>query len=417
MPKSRTSGKNVKFEHLLALFACAVLLVSVVYLVDRPPINERTDFSVTYLGSRMVYLGLGAKLYDLSEQQKLKKPLLPDAEPLIYEHPPFEALLLSPLGALPYKTAYLLWGLVNVAIWLVLPYLLRPYISTPRDDAAYLLLWLLFLPVWAALFEGQSSLVMLLLYSINFIQLRRGRDVRAGVVFGLALFKFQFAIPFVVILLLQKKWRFMQGFLTTAGGLGVLSLVAVGRRGFIGYLNLLKTIVAHPESASYGNAVGMATVGGFVNPLLGKALGHVAASLVVAIGSIFLLVWTAWRWKKAGFAADQRTFDLMFAAAVVVSLTTSLHMFTPDLSPLLLPMLLVTSYFPARGQTSLRILMGTTLVMFWMPPLYFLLLARHLFYLWFPVLMLFIIGIFKLAEISPEKVGMAPISNPSAGSS
>jgi len=412
-----TYGKNIKFENLVALFACAVLLVSVVYLVDRPPINERTDFSVTYIGSRMVYLGLGPKLYDLSEQEKLKKLLLPDAEPLIYEHPPFEALLLSPLGALPYKTAYLVWGLVNITIWLVLPYLLRPHISTPRDDAAYLLLWLLFLPLGAALFEGQSSLLMLLLYSITFIQLRSGRDFRAGVVFGLALFKFQFAIPFVVILLLQKKWRFMQGFLTTAGVLGVLSLVAVGWRGIIGYINLLKTIAAHPESASYGNAVGMATIGGFVNPLLGKALGHAAYSLVVASGSIFLLIWTAWHWKKAGFAEDQRTFDLMFAAAVVVSLVTSLHMFTPDLSPLLLPMLLVTGYFPPRSQTWLRIVMGTTLVMFWMPPLFFLLLARHLFYLWFPVLMLFMIGIFKLAEISPERVGMAPSSNPAVSSS
>src|SRR5437588_11990951 len=67
-----TYGKNIKFENLVALFACAVLLVSVVYLVDRPPINERTDFSVTYIGSRMVYLGLGPKLYDLFEQEKLK---------------------------------------------------------------------------------------------------------------------------------------------------------------------------------------------------------------------------------------------------------------------------------------------------------------------------------------------------------
>jgi hypothetical protein len=406
--------KGVKFESLLAWFGCAVLLVSVVLLVDRPPINERTDFSVTYIGSRMVYLGVGAKLYDLSEQQKLKKLLLPDAQPLIFEHPPFEALLLSPLGALPYKTAYLIWGLVNTAIWLFLPYLLRPYASVPRDDLGYLLLWLLFLPLGAALFEGQSSLLVLLLYSITFIQLRCGRDFRAGVVFGLALFKFQFAVPFALILLLQRKWRFMKGFVATATALGLLSLVAVGWRGVVSYIHLLTGIAGHPENPSYGSAIGMATISGFVNPLLGKTLGHAAVCLIVAGASIFLLLWTAWRWRKAGFAADQRTFDLMFAAAVVVSLATSLHMFTYDLSPLMLAMLLVTGYFPGRNNTRLRILLGITLVMFWMPPLFFLLLARHWFYLFFPVLMLFLIGIFKLAEIPPERIPSADIADPEA---
>jgi hypothetical protein len=126
--------------------------------------------------------------------------------------------------------------------------------------------------------------------------------------------------------------------------------------------------------------------------------------LIVAGVSIFLLLWTAWRWKKAGLTADQRTFDLMFAAAVVVSLATSLHMFTYDLSPLLLAMLLVTTYFPGRSHTVLRIVLGTTLIMFWMPPLFLLLLARHTVYLWFPVLMLFLIGIFKLAETGAERI-------------
>lgn len=404
-------SKGIKFESLLAWVAGAVLMVSVVLLVDRPPINERTDFSVIYIGSRMVYLGLGSKLYDLGEQQKLKKALLPNAEPLIFEHPPFEALLLSPLGALPYKTAYLIWGLVNIAIWLSLPYLLRPYAPVPRDDLGYFFLWLLFLPLGAALFAGQSSFVVLLLYAITFIQLRCGRDFRAGAVFGLALFKFQFAIPFALILFLQRKWRFMKGFVATAIGLGVLSLVTVGWHGMLSYIHLLAGIAAHPENPSYGSAIGMATVGGFVYPILGKAFGHAAASVIVAGVSIFLLFWTARPQNNACLVADQRQFDLMFAAAVVVSLATSLHMFTYDMSPLVLAMLLVTKYFPGRSHTRLRVLLGTTLVMFWMPPLFLLLLARHTVYLWFPVLMFFLFGVFKLAGTAPERVPGKQVAN------
>src|SRR5260370_24338733 len=174
----------------------------------------------------MVYLGLGPKLLDLAEQQKLKRVLLPDAEPLIYEHPPFEALLLAPLGALPYKPACLIWGLINVAIWLMLTYLLRPYAPAPRDDLGYLALWLLFAPLGVALFEGQSSLLLVLLYVIAFIQLRSCRDFRAGAILGLALFKFQFVVPLAVIFLLQRQWRFMKVVFTIGTALGALSLVA-----------------------------------------------------------------------------------------------------------------------------------------------------------------------------------------------
>jgi hypothetical protein len=384
----------------------------VVFLADRPPINERTDFSVTYIGSRMVYQGLGPKLYDLAEQQKVKSLLLPDAEPLIYEHPPFEALFLAPLGALPYKSAYLIWGLINAAIWLMLPFILRPYAPAPRDDLGYLLLWLLFAPLGVTLFEGQSSLFLLLLYSITFIQLRGGRDLRAGAIFGLALFKFQFGLPFVLIFLLQRKWRFMKGFLATSTALGALSLVAVGGHGIISYIQLLVGIAAHPDNSSYGRAIGMATVQGFLQPLLGGVLGHAAVSLIVAGVSIFLILWTAWRWRKAGPAPDRRTFDLMFAAAIVVSLVTGFHMFTYDLSPLMLAMLLVAGYFPGRRHTILRVVLGTTLGLFWIPPLYLALLARHRVYLWFPVLTVFMIGTFKLAEIPEEGMPSTNIADP-----
>ncbi len=402
-----TSPKGIKFENALALFGSAVLLVFVVFLADRPPTMEEADFSITYIGSRMVYLGMGPKLYDLAEQQRLKRLLVPNSLPLIYEHPPFEALLLAPLGALPYKTAYLIWGLINVATWLMLPTLLRPYAPAPRDDLGYLVLWLLFAPLGVALFDGQSSLLLLLVYSSTFIQLRRGRDFRGGAIFGLGLFKFQFVIPFMLILLLQGKWRFMKGFLATATALGALSLGVVGWRGIISYIHLLMGVAAHPENSSYGAAIGMATVQGFAHPLLRNILGHTAVSLIVAGISIFLILWTAWLWRKSGFAADQRSFDLMFAVAVVVSLVTSMHMFTYDLSPLFLAMLLVAGYFPGRSHTLLRLVLGTTLVMFWMPPLFLLLLARHSVYLWFPVLILFMMGTFKLAEIPMERMPSA----------
>src|SRR5947207_5109965 len=97
-------------EATLVFLAVAVLVFSSVFWTANGHNLEKIDFSVTYLGARMVHQGQGAKLYDIAEQVKLRSALYLHPNPLIYEHPPFEALLLSPLAALPYKTAYLVWG-------------------------------------------------------------------------------------------------------------------------------------------------------------------------------------------------------------------------------------------------------------------------------------------------------------------
>jgi len=393
------SPKRINFENLVAFIGFAVVLISAVFWADRPIIVERKDFSVTYLGCRMVYLGQASKLYDLAEQLKEKRSLFKDAPPLIYEHPPFEALLLSPLGALPYNKAYMVWGLINVAIWLYVPFLLRPYAPTPRDELGYLTLWLLFAPLGVTLFQGQSSLVMLLVYEVVFVSLKQGRDFRAGAILGLGLFKFQFILPFAVIFLLRRQWTFMKGFLLTAAALGVLSVVAVGWPGIWSYIHLLATIASHPDNMTYGAARDMATLQGFMHAVLGKLLDRSAITFIVAAMSGALIGWGAWCWRAIDDGRRGRTFDLMFAVSVVVALVAGFHMFTHDLSPLLLAMLLVAGHFPGRDRPALRFTLGATLVAFWIPASYFVLLAWHCFYLWFLVLMIFMMDTLKLAEI------------------
>src|SRR5437667_735550 len=147
-------------ETTLVFLAVAVLVFSAVFWTAIGRNVEKVDSSVTYLGARMVHQGQGAKLYYLAEQVKLRSTLYQHPNPLIYEHPPFEALLLSPLAKLPYRTAYLVWGLLNALLWLVLPYLLRPYAPIPRDTLGYFALWFLFAPLGVALYQGQPSLLL-----------------------------------------------------------------------------------------------------------------------------------------------------------------------------------------------------------------------------------------------------------------
>jgi hypothetical protein len=395
--------KHFTLENIIAFITATVMLVGALVWADRTPGITQTDFSVTYVGARMVYLGLGAHLYDLAEQQKIKEAVHIGGKTLIYEHPPFEALFISPLGRLPYRTAYLLWGVLNVVIWLSLPLLLRAHLPTPADNLSYTLLWLLFAPLWITLYVGQSSLLILLLYSLGLLLLKRQQDFACGLVIGLALLKFQFAVPLACIFLLRGKWKVIQGFSTTALLFLGLSVVAVGWGGISSYVHLLTAASSHPDNLSYGAAVDMATIQGFVHGAFGRIFSK-SLSLTFVIGTSGLLIlWTARSWNRREQLPDNRTDDLMFAAAVVVSLITGFHMFTHDLSPMLLSMFLVVGHLSKASKVVTRVALITSLVIFWLAPIYFLLLSRHCMFLLVPVLAAFALGTINLAaNLRPE---------------
>jgi len=189
--------------------AASILLVSAAIWCAHGPNAEKTDFSLTYVGARIVYQGLGHNLYDLTLQKQTRDSLFEHPNPLFFEHPPFEALLFSPLAVFSFRTAYLIWGLFNAVVWLFLIYFLRPHLPWPAEDLGYVFLWLLFAPLGVALYQGQSSLVLLALYAISFVCLKHRKESLAGFVLGLGLFKFQLALPFVLILVFRKKWRFL----------------------------------------------------------------------------------------------------------------------------------------------------------------------------------------------------------------
>lgn len=371
---------------------------------------EKTDFSVTYIGARMVYLGLGSKLYDLAEQHKLKSSLLPHSEPLIYEHPPFEALILSPLGALPYPIAYFVWGLVNTSTWLLLPWLLRPFFPAPLEDLSYFALWMIFAPLGITLFQGQSSLVLLLLYSCLFISLKGDHEFWAGLFLGLGLVKFQFVIPFLLIFVVRKRWGVVRGFCIMAAFLCALSFVSVGWNGIRGYIQLLVSAAIHPDNITYGAAVDMATIQGLVYSAVGNIVNRVALLLLVAGISGSLIFWTARGWDRAERHGEPGN-DLMFAAATTVSLITGSHMFTHDLSPLILAMLLVTANLSNCKQAWLRYTLLGCLILFWIPPVYFILLSQHQMNKLAGVLLVFALGTTALARsllLQPHSLKQSP---------
>ena len=374
-------------ELTFGLMGAAILLFGAVLWTAEGPAVEKTDFSLTYVGARIVHQGMGSHLYDLELQKQVRDSLFRHPNPLFFEHPPFEALLLSPLAALPFRTAYMVWGFLNAAVWLLLIFFMRPNLPAPLEDLGYVALWLVFAPLGVALFQGQSSLLLLALYAATLILLRRDNDFPAGTVLGMGLFKFQFVIPFALIFLFRKQWRFLGGLCVSALGLGILSLFTTGWHGLISYVKFLQAIASTPGNLSYGSAVDMPTIHGLVYAIVGGRISNTVLNITVPALSVGLLLLIARGWNCGrGSPAD----SLMFAAAIAGSLLSSSHMFTHDFSPLLLSSFIALAVLPPRNCRALRAAVIFTLVIFWLPFVYFILVAIHGMYLMCPVLLLFV---------------------------
>ena len=259
-------------DGVLLLAGAAILLFAAVFWTARGPNVEKTDFSLTYVGAKLVHDGMGHDLYDVDIQKHVRDSLFKNPVPLLFEHPPFEAFMISPLADHSFRSAYLIWGCINASVWLTLIVLLRGFLPWPKENAGYICMWLLFAPLWVALYQGQSSLLLLAGFALAFIFLKRDMPLLAGCALGLGLLKFQFVLPFVLVMLLCKKWRFVAGFAISALIFLALSVASIGWQGLLSYGRILFAIGSNPQNVSYGSGVDMPTIYGFIYALFGNRL-------------------------------------------------------------------------------------------------------------------------------------------------
>lgn len=397
MSSSRPSPLGTELnDGTLGLAGFAILLVTAVVWSANSVNVEKTDFALSYVGAHMVHAGMGRHLYDLGEQVELRDSMFRHASPIYFEHPPFEALLLAPLASIPFRTAYLIWGLFNVAAVLAVMVWIRRYLPWPAEDLGYVSLWLLFAPIVIAIYQGQSSVMMLGAFAATFILLKNEHPLAAGAVLGIGLLKFQFAVPMALIFVLRRQWRFVGGFAISAAALGIFSWASVGWSGLIDYARLLTRVGSNPHNISLGSAVDMPTLQGLAYALGGKHLGSTGLNVVVALLSIALLACVSLKWQHG------RDFDLMFAAALAASLLSGSHMFAQDFSPLLIGLLGVGAALGKLGRMA-RIPLVSTLILFWTFPLYFLFVKWHCLYLMAIVLIAFAWGCVRGAEEATKR--------------
>jgi hypothetical protein len=374
----------------LAVAAVVSLIIGFVVLSFSAH-KDSLDFSEFYGAAQMVREGSGQMLYDLGIQAQFQSRVA--GVHAFYLRPPFEALFFLPFTYVSYRAAYTLWIVTNLVLLVVVAFLIQSstgvtsavyqFLRVRADVGLILVFFLSFAPTIGCLELGQDSILMLLVYTLAFVALRRGAEFRAGCVLACGLFKFHLIIPFILMFLLRRKWSAMKGFAAVGVLLFLVSIAVSG----------LGVLRAYPQLLLFDNSSGRAmgfspeftpNIRGLFYLLLnGKIAAH-ALGFLVAIFSVLTVWWSAKNWRDIDLG-------MSFSSCVLGTLLTSYHLYAYDLTLLLLPIAIVCGELAQRRPLS----KGTTLftsvvVIFLLPPAHFFLLRHALYALMsIPIFLLF----------------------------
>lgn len=313
-------------------------------LMSRSANPLMVDLVARWSGGHLVWNGRWRHLYDPAAQEALQRRLFNDTGTFSwFVGPPFEAVLLAPLGALPYPVALVVWTTASIgalvgSLWLV------------RNRLRFGDLWWRRLVVIAfgsmatieCLFAGQNSTFILLVVMLSWLALRSGRDLAAGAILGLALLKPHLILLLLLLWLLEGRWRAIAGFITVAAlwtGLVVLQLdssvfgdwlVALGSDHYNTAVTLGQTAKqAGPAGVVSGLLVAMGSKAGAAASVASLALGSCAIVWLHRRERDPLTRWCLAVLVSVVFAPHAMVYDLVI---VIPSLAVALNRWwTPSL--------------------------------------------------------------------------------------
>jgi len=388
----------------LIVIAGALLLAGMVGAALAPVTHraqiENTDFVNFYAAASIVRSGNGAKLYQQNTQDAAVRSVLGRDLSEYFLHPPFEAAALAPLASLSIERAFVVWTAINVAALALLPLVLMPCIPLVDRRPYFGLLGFCFLPVLIALTLGQDSILLLFIISLSYLLMHKQMDVGSGLVLALMAIKFQYLIVLVPLLLMSRKWRAGAGLGLGCASLAFLSALVTGWHGLWHYFRFVHTIdtlrgPGAPNPALMVNVRGFLVGAGWAP----HSLVYPAAGAAVLLGLGAVCARTASVTPKNG---------LVFAVYIAVALTAAPYAHFPDMTLLLLPVLLAMDRLVDTGMGSIRArLIACACASLFLWPVLLLALGGHYWwnsriYLIFPVIVFFIAALMSEIHFGEE---------------
>lgn len=178
------------------------------------------DFPAFYGAGKIILSGDWLNLYNPESQRLAQKDCFADATPneyLIYAYPPYIALILSPLAKLPFLVAYFIYSiLMTAALFFACRYFKRLVPTASLSTADLMIIASLSYPMLRAVLGGQNTSLSLLCLLGAAFYLKSKKPIHSGIFLGIWFFKFQLALPALVLILFTGNFAVLLGVLPIA---------------------------------------------------------------------------------------------------------------------------------------------------------------------------------------------------------
>jgi hypothetical protein len=285
------------------------------------------DFRHLYTAGFMIRTGQAAQLYDPAAQRCWQTRLVgPLPHLLPFNHPAYEALLWVPLSFLDFRSAFLAFFVLNLVLLTICFWVLRPYMNQLAGvwRWAPLAVFVGYVPLAAALMQGQDSIMLLMLMTLAWISLEHS-EFRSGLLLGLGIFKFHLVLPIAALLFFWRRMRFVLGFALSSCAALLLSFGITGTAALKDYVLILQTMnraefhVFEPQW--------MPNLRGLLAMLLRNHVAHLSLWIVLSSLILFMLV----------LLRSPQTLHDGFLIGIVLTTLIAYHVLPHDMSILLLP--------------------------------------------------------------------------------
>ncbi|WP_162601281.1 glycosyltransferase family 87 protein [Occallatibacter savannae] len=340
---------------LLAALVALAIPASLAFQLRVAVENGFSDFQGFYDAATIIDSGDGARLYDLSlyDQPRLKNILKVPGIIVrhYYIHAPFEAIFFLPLARLPFVTAAWVWWTFSLLCAFLTLFVLLPFIASIKERIELGLVSVtFFIPTISTLFQGQDTIVTLLLFAICYRSLVRGRYTLAGCALAVAMYKPPLALPMILLLAIvsKERWKLVTGFLGTFSFLVCVAILKLGWACVAGYPSLLSRFSTYEEG--HYHLADMPNVRGLATLALQHLLSERVIFVVVAVLSMAVLVLSVWAVKKIKNRPEAH--PLVFSLFVAASVLVGYQEYAYDLALLYLPVLLTWDSLYQKDQNS-----------------------------------------------------------------
>jgi hypothetical protein len=285
------------------------------------------DFAGFYTAGKILNQYPPHRLYDFELQDAVFHqllPALPPEEKLPFVYPPFFALVFRPLALMPYLWACLAWMLIQAALYLAgLAVIWRHREAFPAAErSTALLLALSFGPFIECWLSGQTSACGFAAMALALRCETSRRPFGLGLCLALCLYKPPFLLLIAPMLIIARSWRALGGLALGGLVLATISLLAVGWRGCLAYVDQLTAfsqamksgVVAFPSWK-------FVDLDHFLGMLLGghsrfQIIAGVVASLVV----LPFLAGSWWAFERSGRDSRMLTWSATLTWTLIMNM-------------------------------------------------------------------------------------------------